>query len=122
MNSDQAYKSIQSWAIKLNRRLKDAESPSERAYALAEIIADIRLSNLSDPEEPSRGAVQILVLDYLHAHPEKNSNGSEEHRIGSALESLILEIAKRKIESSENQPYFGCHRTTNTRPPASHSQ
>ena len=122
MNSDKAYESIQRWAAKLNRHLKNADSPKERVYEIAEVVADIRLSKLSCPLEPSRLALRVLVLDYLRAHPDKDPGNSEEFRIGSAFEALILAVAQKKIEASEQQPYFGCHRTPDTKPPAFHSQ
>ena len=119
MNSSRAYESIQQWAEKLKRRLKDTDSPTERAYEIARAVADIRLSNLSYPPEPSRRALRILMLDYLQSHPDEDPGGSEDIRIGSTLESLILAVAQEKIEASEHEPYFGCHRTKDTRPPAS---
>lgn len=96
----------------------DAEDPVSRVMELADVIARLRLSKIDAPSEPDPEAIRILFLDYFASNQGQDSGkGDEKERIGSVLESLVNEAARKRVLASENQPYFGCHRTSDSKPP-----
>ncbi|MBI3252610.1 MAG: hypothetical protein HYZ52_04780 [Candidatus Omnitrophica bacterium] len=97
MEKVSAYGAIKHWAARLKITLKDTTDPLERIDQLAEAVAVLRLKPMDLPEEPDREAVRNLLLEYLEARVQR--------------------AAAEKIVSLENQPYFGCHRTADTKPP-----
>ena len=97
------------------------EDPASRVMELAHAVASLRLSKLDTPSEPDYEAVRALILDYFAFDKSQDPGGEDEtRRIGTALEFLITAAAQKKISAVENQPYFGCHRTPDSRPPQSH--
>ena len=97
MNTQTSYKKIQEWAKSLRLDIKDSEDPAERVKELARVIAELRLKQLDQPSEPDFESVKTLLMEYL--------------------EFLVADAAQKKVASSENQPYFGCHRTGDSHPP-----
>ena len=121
MNSAAAYSQIKKWAAGFKLTINDAEDPATRVMELANAVAHLRLSKWDMPSEPDYGAVRTLMLDYFVFDKSQDPGGEDEaKRIGTALESLITAAAQKKVLASENQPYFGCHRTADSRPPESH--
>ena len=100
MESTAAYDAIKKWAASLRLNVKDAADPASRVRELSEAIATLRLSQLPAPPDPDFEAVRVLMLDYL--------------------ESLVQSGMEKKLTALENQPYFGCHRTADSKPPESH--
>lgn len=121
MDKKTAYSVIQQWAKQHEMTLLDDSDAIGRATELARAIAHLRLSKIDSPAEPDYEAVRTLVLDYLASDKSQDPGGADEKmRVGMALETLIQAQARKKISSAENQLYFGCHRTTDSRPPGHH--
>ena len=102
MENTEAYQQILDWATRAH--LKNAlpvDGANERAYQLASFIAEVRLKNRPLPLEPNSAAVEILVKDIEAAK----------------FEAMIMQAMQFQIAAAENQPYFGCHRTADTKPP-----
>ena len=111
MESAVAYEEIQKWAATLKLSLKNTPDPAARVAELAQAIAAVRLSPYPNPPEPRPEAVQALMRDYL------GEKTADLERIGTVLETLVQTDSQKKVAALENQPYFGCHRTADTKPP-----
>ncbi len=123
MNSMVAYAQIKKWAAGFKLTINDVEDPVSRVMELANAVAYLRLSKLDTPPEPDYEAVRALMLDYFAFDKSHDPGGGDEvRRIAAALEFLITTAAQKKISAVENQPYFGCHRTSDSRPPESHQK
>ena len=97
MQNSSAYDAIKIWASKLKIDLKDTSDPAERLTQLAHAVAALRLKQMDSPPEPDSKAVQELLWSFF--------------------ESRVQEAAATQVAARENQPYFGCHRTPDSRPP-----
>ncbi|MBI3315821.1 MAG: hypothetical protein HYZ87_02465 [Candidatus Omnitrophica bacterium] len=123
MESKVAYEEIRRWAAKLKLPLKETTDPASRVQELAGAIAALRLSSYPDPPEPCPQAVEALLRDYFVEKGEGSGGGKGatlEH-MGKALENFVCAAAEKKVAALENQPYFGCHRTADSKPPVSHT-
>lgn len=123
MESDAAYEAIKQWARGFRLVVQDTADPIGRVQELALAAAALRLSPIfSDPQGPDFEAVRALMRDYFAANKSNDPGGSDEReRIGTALETLVQAAVQQKVAALENRPYFGCHRTADSRPPAAHS-